>query len=245
MTEYQAGRYRIEILYEDNHLLVVRKPPNMAVQADSSGDLDIQTALKGYIKERYNKPGAVFLALCHRLDRPVGGVMVLCRTSKCAERLTRQFASHTVDKTYLCAVRGEVSGVQELSDFLLKDARGMVRVVDEGTPGAKLARLTATPLAHADGLTLMQVALHTGRSHQIRVQMAHSGHPLWGDNRYGDGRPGQQIALWATSLAIDHPTTGERLCFDCPPPDAAPWGLWRICVKDGIIEAQTCPGAKL
>ena len=238
MTEYQAGRYRIEILYEDNHLLVVRKPPNMAVQADASGDLDLQSALKGYIKEKYQKPGEVFLALCHRLDRPVGGAMVLCRTSKCAERLTRQFAQHTVDKVYLCAVEGELKDAISPVDYLVKDARGMVRVAGADEPGAKRACLTAAPLAAAGGLTLVRVELGTGRSHQIRVQMKHAGYPLGGDNRYGSGRPGQQIALWAAHLAFDHPTTHERLSFDCPVPEAQPWNIWRICANGGIIRAE-------
>lgn len=238
MTEYRAGRYRIGIIYEDNHLLVVVKPPNMPVQADSSGDLDMLTALKGYIKDKYAKPGEVFLGLCHRLDRPVGGVMVLCCTSKSAERLTRQFAQHTVDKVYLCAVRGAPESVLVLEDWLVKDAHGMVRVVAPDAPGAKLARLEATPLARAGELTLMQVRLFTGRSHQIRVQLSHAGYPLWGDNRYGGGQPGQQIALWATHLALDHPTQRDRRMFDCPPPEAEPWQRWRICVKDGIISAE-------
>ena len=164
MTEYQAGRYRIGILYEDNHLLIALKPQNMPVQADASGDLDMQSALKGYIKEKYNKPGDVFLALCHRLDRPVGGVMALCRTSKCAERMTKQFASHTVEKTYLCVVKGELNETINPEDYLLKDERGMVRVVSPDTKGAKRASLTAAPIAHADGLTLVKVELHTGRS---------------------------------------------------------------------------------
>lgn len=238
MTEYQAGKYRIGILYEDNHLLIALKPQNMPVQADASGDLDMQSALKGYIKEKYNKPGDVFLALCHRLDRPVGGVMALCRTSKCAERMTKQFASHTVEKTYLCVVKGELNETINPEDYLLKDERGMVRVVSPDTKGAKRASLTAAPIAHADGLTLVKVELHTGRSHQIRVQMAHAGYPLWGDNRYGDGRPGQQIALWAASLALDHPTTKQRICFDCPPPDMQPWNIWRISINDGIIDVE-------
>lgn len=238
MTEYRAGRYRIGIMYEDNHLLVAVKPPNMPVQADASGDIDMLTALKRYIKEEYSKPGEVFLGLCHRLDRPVGGVMVFGRTSKGAGRLTRQFMEHTVDKVYLCAARGAPEGALALEDWLVKDARGMVRVVEPDAPGAKYARLEAEPLARAGDMTLMKVRLFTGRSHQIRVQLSHAGYPLWGDNRYGGGQPGQQIALWAASLAFDHPTRHERLAFDCPPPDAEPWRRWRIRAKDGIISAE-------
>ncbi len=238
MTEFEAGKYRIPIIYEDNHLLIAVKPQNMPVQADSSRDIDLQSALKGYIKEKYQKPGDVYLALCHRLDRPVGGVMVLCRTSKSAERMTRKFAERTVQKTYLCVIEGELAGIIEPEDYLLKDNGGMVRVVDADVKGAKRASLTAAPLAYAHGLTLVKVELHTGRSHQIRVQMAHAGYPLWGDNRYGDGRPGQQIALWAANLAFDHPTTKEHMRFDCPPPDIMPWNIWSINISNGAIDVQ-------
>ena len=220
----RAGRFAVEVLYEDNHLLAVVKPPNLPVQADRSGDDDLLSILKRYIGNKYQKPGAVYLGLVHRLDRPVGGAMVFARTSKAASRLSAAFAAHAQDKRYLAVVQGALREPRSLTDYLLKDsATGMVRVVPEGTPGAKLARLDTQPLATRDGLTLIEVTLHTGRAHQIRVQHAHAGYPLWGDARYGGGRPGQQIALWAASLALEHPTRHERMQFTSAPPSEGAW----------------------
>ena len=166
----RAGRFEVEVLYEDNHLLVVVKPPNLPVQGDSSGDDDLLSIMKRYIGNKYQKPGNVYLGLVHRLDRPVGGVMVLARTSKAAARLSAAFADHAQDKRYLAVVRGDMPGERTLEDDLLKDgATGMVRVVPAGTPGSKHARLHTRPLAAREGLTLVEVALYTGRAHQIRV----------------------------------------------------------------------------
>ena len=218
-----SGRFEIGVLYEDNHLLVVVKPPNLPVQADSSGDPDLLSLLKGYIGNKYQKPGNVYMGLVHRLDRPVGGVMVFARTSKAAARLSRAFAEHSQDKRYLAVLQGELPAPRTLEDCLLKGADGMVRAVPRGTPGAKDARLYTEPVARQNGLTLTEVRLETGRAHQIRVQHAHAGFPLWGDARYGGGRPGQQIALWAYRLSFRHPTRDERLSFTALPPRAGAW----------------------
>lgn len=214
----------IPILYEDNHLLAVEKPANMPVQGDSSGDDDLLTLLKGYIKDKYNKPGDVYLGLVHRLDRPVGGAMVFARTSKAAARLSGQFSSHGAIKTYLAVAEGNAPG-GELEGFILKDeATGSSALVPENTCGAKSARLTYAPIAYRKGRTLVRVSLHTGRHHQIRVQLAGAGYPLWGDQRYNrDARPGQQIALWACSLEIEHPTLHTRLRFTSTPSG----GVWK------------------
>ena len=234
----RAGRFRIPILYEDNHLLICVKPPNLPAQADSSGDDDLLSALKRYIGEKYHKPGAVYLGLVHRLDRPVGGVMVFARTSKAASRLSAAFAEHTQDRRYLAVLQGETVEEKTLEDDLLKDsATGMVRAVPAGTKGAKHARLDTCPLAARDGLTLTRVTLYTGRSHQIRVQHAHAGYPLWGDARYGGGRPGQQIALWAYYLAFKHPTKDEIIKSVYPPPDS---GAWKAFKEEISEEASIC-----
>ena len=227
-----AGRFAIGVLYEDNHLLVVVKPPNLPVQADSSRDPDLLSILKDYIGHKYQKPGNVYLGLVHRLDRPVGGVMVFARTSKAAARLSQAFAGHAQDKRYLAVLQGALPEVRTLEDFLLKGGDGMVRVVSPETPGAKLARLETVPVAERDGLTLAEVRLHTGRAHQIRVQHAHAGLPLWGDARYGGGRPGQQIALWAWCLSFKHPTRDEQLRFACPPPDSGAWAAFRPIIEE-------------
>jgi len=220
----RAGGYAIDVLYEDNHLLAVVKPPNLPVQADRSGDDDLLSILKRYIGNKYQKPGAVYLGLVHRLDRPVGGAMVFARTSKAAARLSAAFASHEQDKRYLAVLQGELTRPLALEDWLIKDGRtGTVRVAPPGAEGAKPASLASTPLATRNGLTLCEVRLFTGRAHQIRVQHAHAGCPLWGDARYGGGRPGQQIALWAASLAVEHPTRRETLRFSAPPPASGAW----------------------
>ena len=223
----QSGKFAIPVLYEDNHLLAVEKPPNLPVQADRSGDDDLLSILKRYIGHKYQKPGAVYLGLVHRLDRPVGGAMVFARTSKAAARLSRAFAEHAQDKRYLAVLQGALDAPRLLEDDLLKDpATGTVRVVPAGAPGAKRARLRTAPLCVREGRTLAEVALYTGRAHQIRVQHAHAGLPLWGDARYGGGRPGQQIALWAAALAVEHPVRHEPLRFLSRPPASGAWAAF-------------------
>lgn len=220
----------IKIIYEDNHLLVVEKPVNIPTQEDASGDADMLGLLKADLKVRYQKPGNVFLGLVHRLDRPVGGVMVFAKTSKAASRLSDQIRRGQFKKVYLAVVHktpAEPSGT--LRHFLLKDrSTNMVRVVNEKTPGAKYAVLDYNILESRQGLSLVKINLHTGRSHQIRVQMAEIGHPLYGDQRYGTdvNRPGQQIALWAAELACEHPTLREEMVFESLPPGQYPWDLF-------------------
>ena len=222
MMEYYHG---VGVVYEDNHLLVVVKPPNMPTQADASGDPDLHSTMKQYIAEKYQKPGAVYLGLVHRLDRPVGGLVVLARTSKAADRLSEQVRQKTLARQYVAAVRGHAPKEAELNDWLLKDEKtNTVRAVRANTPGAKDAKLIYQKAGEADGLSLIRVKLFTGRSHQIRVQLSHSGCPIWGDARYGAGKPGEQIALWGAHLGMVHPTKKEEMHFTVlPPKDARPW----------------------
>lgn len=205
----------ISIVYMDNHALVAVKPPNMPSQADASGDPDIQTLLKNYVKEHYQKPGAVYLGLLHRLDRPVGGLMAFARTSKAAARLSEQLRTHSMRRSYHAVVQGNVPDAQRLEDTLQNS---------EGKN--QHAILTYDPIAHHGNLSLLHVHLETGRKHQIRIQLAKHGLPIWGDARYGGGQPGQQIALWGTGLSFAHPTTKELLSFAAAPPDAFPWSLF-------------------
>ena len=164
--------------------------------------------------------------------------MVFARTSKAASRLSEAFRSHEQDRRYLAVVEGEIPGERTLTDWLIKDGRtSMVRAVREETPGAKRAKLITRPQAVREGLTLTQVQLFTGRAHQIRVQHAHAGHPLWGDMRYGHGVPGRQIALWAYFLALEHPTRHERLCFISRPPRQGAWKLFGGEI-DRLIDAE-------
>lgn len=202
------------IVYEDNQVLVAVKPPNMLSQADHTGDTDILTVLKDYVKVRYNKPGRVYLGLVHRLDRPVGGLMVFARTSKAAGRLSEQMRQHTMGREYLCVVTGEVKDSFTLINYLVKDERlNKVVVCEADVRGAQQAVLHGECIARRQGTALCAIRLETGRSHQIRVQMAGIGAPLWGDNRYGAGIPGQQIALWGYKLTFEHPVTHEIMTF--------------------------------
>lgn len=217
------------VLYEDNHLLVVRKPVNVPVQADASGDDDLFSAMKRYIKEKYQKPGEVYLGLVHRLDRPVGGAMVFARTSKAAQRLTEQVKTRRMGRTYWAVVRGDPLKEGTLRHFLLKNERtNTTAAVPEGTPGAREAVLDYRVLGRREGLALCEIHLRTGRSHQIRVQFSSSGWPLWGDARYGNGRPGEQIALWGRYLDLEHPTQKTPMHFDCPPPEVPPFCLFTV-----------------
>ena len=219
----------IEIIYEDNHLLVVEKPRNMLSQGDITGDMDLHTLMKQYIKDEYNKPGNVYLGLVHRLDRPVGGVMVFAKTSKCASRLSAQIREKEFSKGYLAIIEGmpaKLSG--ELHHYLLKDkSSNITRAVSEGTRGAKPSVLRYKVLGHRDGLSLVEVDLITGRAHQIRVQFSTEGHAIYGDQRYGeDSRPGEQIALWAYKLGFKHPTKKDPLTFYAKPPSEYPWDMF-------------------
>ena len=211
----------MDILYLDNHLLVVDKPAGMLSQADRTGDLDVVTWAKAELKVRFDKPGNVFVGLVHRLDRPVSGVMVLARTSKAAGRLSDQFRRRAIDKRYLAVVEGELAGGGEVVDWLRKDEAGTVRRVKRGTEGAKEARLRWRQLASDARHTLLEVELMTGRAHQIRVQLAGMGTPIVGDLRYGASGPladGRGIALHAVRLTLEHPTRKDPMTWTSAPP---------------------------
>ncbi len=216
-----------EIVFEDNHLLVAVKPVNVPTQADESGDRDFLSWLKEDLKIRHHKPGNVFLGLVHRLDRPVGGIMVFAKTSKAAGRLSEQVRDRQFHKTYLAVVYGPLSEpAGRLRHYLFKDQQlNRVAVVPAAKPGAKEAILDYQTVATVAGMTLVKVNLLTGRSHQIRVQFAAIGHPLYGDQKYGADRnqPGQQIALWSAGLAFAHPVTKQGLTFQSLPPRQFPW----------------------
>ncbi|TVY11672.1 RluA family pseudouridine synthase [Paenibacillus cremeus] len=220
----------IPVLYEDNHVIVVVKPPNIPTQEDDSKDPDLLSLIKADLKVRHQKPGNVYLGLVHRLDRPVGGVMVFAKTSKAASRLSDAVRTRAIRKIYTAVVNGKPRDPQgQLRHHLIKDAKtNMVSVVPAGKAGAKEAILDYRVLGSLDGLSLVQVELHTGRPHQIRVQFMTIGCPLVGDQRYGSmhTKPGQQIALWSTELGFEHPVTKEELRFTSSPPRSFPWILW-------------------
>ncbi len=217
------------ILFEDNHLLVAVKPPNMLTQGDDTGDADMLSMLKAYIKEKYEKPGEVYLGLVHRMDRPVGGVLAFARTSKAAARLSEQVRTHALCREYVCVCEGEAATDQlTLVDYLVKDEKtNMVRVVPKYMRQGKEAVLHARVCARLDGQSLLAIRLETGRAHQIRVQLKNAGLPIFGDNRYGNGKPGQQIALWGMRLTLAHPITGQKMLFIAPPPEDGAFGKFK------------------
>lgn len=220
----------ITILYEDNHLLLVEKPVNIPVQEDSSQDRDLLTMLKEDIKIRYNKPGNVYLGLVHRLDRPVGGAIVFAKTSKAASRLSDMIRRRVIDRSYLTVVHGVPKQKRgQLVDYLYKDRqKNKVSVESSKHPEAKKAILDYEVIGSKNGFSLLAVKLHTGRSHQIRVQLKALGHPIYGDQKYGQEltKPGEQIALWAHTLHLEHPVKKEPLTVTSQPPNKFPWNLW-------------------
>jgi len=219
----------LKVLFEDNHIIVVEKPVNVPSQGDKTGDIDMLTIIKKYIKEKYNKPGDVYLGLVHRLDRPTGGVMVFARTSKSASRLSEQVRDKKMHKKYLCIVDGKMeSQTGSMRDFLLKNEKNNIsKVVKEGTKNAKEAVLDYEVVKYNDqiNMSVVKVDLHTGRHHQIRVQFASRGHSLSGDQKYGTRGRGKQLALWAYSLSFIHPTTKEELTFEDYPEIVGSWKI--------------------
>ena len=219
----------MKVIYEDNHIIVVEKKPNIPSQADKTGDIDMLTLVKDYIKKKYNKPGNVYLGLVHRLDRPVGGVMVFAKTSKAASRLSDQVRQRAFKKEYLAVVDGKIEDkVGTLEDYLYKDERNNIsKVVSENKKNAKFAKLDYEVLKYnkVKDLSLVRVNLHTGRHHQIRVQLSNFGHSIFGDQKYGTRGKGKQIALWSYLLIIEHPITKEKMTFKDLP---EPVGTWCI-----------------
>ena len=216
---------KLNILYEDNHIIVVIKPYNVPVQADSSNDLDMLTIIKNYIKEKYNKPGNVYLGLVHRLDRPVGGIMVFARSSKAASRLSKAFNEHSITKKYMAIVHGKVSEKEELVDYIEKDKNGNSFISKNG----KKAILDYELLQYnkENDCSLVSISLKTGRHHQIRVQFASRGHYLLGDQRYGV-LDNKQISLFSYYLSFEHPVTHEILEFKVMPKKENYWTLFTL-----------------
>lgn len=225
----------LKVLFEDNHIIVVEKKPNIPSQADKTKDVDMLTIVKQYSKEKYQKPGNVYLGLVHRLDRPVGGIMVFAKTSKAAGRLSNQVREKTFKKKYLAVVDGKVLPKQgSLEDYLYKDERNnKSKVVSQDKKNAKLAKLDYQVLTYHEvkDLSLLKIDLQTGRHHQIRVQLSHFGHSIFGDQKYGTRGQGKQIALWAYQLTFKHPITKEEMCFQDLP---EPVGTWCILKETSI-----------
>lgn len=223
-----------KILFEDNHLLVAVKPAGVLSQSDMTGSPDMLTLLKAYLVEKYKKPGEAYLGLLHRLDRPVRGVMVFAKTSKCAARISEQIRNRTVKKKYRAIVYGAFSEEKgEIRSYLLKNSKtNLVDVFDTKEKAPKDAkecfleyevigegRIAGVPVS------LLSVDLHTGRSHQIRAQLSSIGHPIVGDRKYGKGpnRFSGDILLESYHLEVDHPVSHERMVFEIPLSEEEPW----------------------
>ena len=218
----------INILYEDNHVLCVVNPANLPVQADNTKDEDLLTLVKQYLKEKYNKPGNVYLGLVHRLDRPVGGAMILAKTSKAANRLSESIRVRAIDKVYYAILDGVPKKQSDtLVDYLTKDTKTNMVSVTNAKVGKK-SILHYQVLATKNGHALVEIHLETGRPHQIRVQFASRNLPLVGDQRYNKNAKKVQIALWAVSLTFPHPTTKDKITIHSDPPEIWPWTEFEV-----------------
>lgn len=213
-----------EVIYEDNHLIAVCKKAGVPTQEDESNDPDLMNAVKTYLKEKYKKPGNVFLGLLHRLDRPVSGVVLFAKTSKAAKRLSLQFRERTVKKIYEAWVQGAMREAEEkiLVHYLSKDrAKNIVTAFDAPQKNALRSELRYKVIEQKNGNSRLETELLTGRSHQIRVQLSAIGHPIIGDVKYGahwSFQGGKAIALFAKSLSFSHPITKEEIKVQCHPP---------------------------
>ena len=185
---------KLKVIFEDNHIIVVEKPVNIPSQGDKTGDIDMISIIKDYLKEKYNKPGNVYLGLVHRLDRPVGGVMIFAKTSKAAARLSEQVREKIFKKTYLVIANGKL-------DYEVLKYNEEI------------------------DLSLLKINLHTGRHHQIRVQLSSRNHSIYGDQKYGGRGHGKQIALWAYQLEIEHPINKEKIKFTSVPKHIGSWKM--------------------
>lgn len=221
----------MQVVYEDNQILVVIKPHNQPSQKDESGDLDLLTEVKEYVKQKYNKPGEAFIGLVHRLDRPTGGLMVFARNSKSAERLSKQLQSHQMQKVYFAVVEGKIKyQSQSLVHYLKKDEKNnLVKICPALEEGAKKAELMFETLERNEKHSLLSVKILTGRSHQIRVQLASVGYPIYGDMKYNKNATKGNLALWAGKLEFTHPTTKEKMVFIASPDESKkPWSEFNI-----------------
>ena len=209
---------KINVIYEDNHIIVVEKKPNILCQSDYTKDLDLLTMIKDYVKEKYHKPGNVFIGLVHRLDRPVGGLMVFSRTSKSAKRLSEIIKKHEFTKKYLLVCYGKLDNCGVFEDYIAKkDKESYITNEKEG----KYSKLEYKVLARKGSLNLVEVNLITGRHHQIRLQFASRNCPLYGDQLYGK-QDKKQIALFAYYLKFKHPVKDDIMEFKLLPQG----GIW-------------------
>ena len=210
-------------VYEDNHIIVVNKNPGEIVQGDKTGDTPLSDIIKAYIKEKYNKPGNVFCGVVHRIDRPVGGLVIFAKTSKALTRLNDMLRKGEINKTYWALVEGKPGKDSDThKDYLVSDGRmHKTFIAKEGTPDAKESILQYSTVAKGDRYTLLEINLLTGRKHQIRAQLSAIGHPIKGDLKYGARRsnPDGGISLLARKIEFIHPVSKQPISLEAPLPD--------------------------
>ena len=217
-----ARKQHVNVIYEDNHILVAEKPVNIVSQADSTKDLDFLNICKNYIKNKYNKPGNVYLGLIHRLDRPVAGLMVFAKSSKAASRLSDQMRQRKIDKKYIAILQGTLNTIEDqLVSYIKKNPiKNISTVKTRSFEGAKKAILNYKLIRMEGRHSIVEVKLETGRPHQIRAQFSHIGHPILGDRKYGAKKEfnnNKGIALYSTHLSFKHPVKDEVMSFDLKP----------------------------
>lgn len=221
-----------QILYEDNHLLVINKKPGELVQGDETGDIPLVDSLKEFLKKRENKPGNVYLGLVHRIDRPTSGILIFAKTSKALSRMNEIFKTRDVQKTYWAIVQGKVEKEHDrLEHYLKKNQKNnKTTVFSNPAQDAKKAILEYRLLGSLDNYALLEVDLFTGRSHQIRAQLSFIGHPIKGDLKYGAKRsnPDGSISLHARRISFIHPVKNEEINITAPPPNDL---IWQECLK--------------
>jgi 23S rRNA pseudouridine1911/1915/1917 synthase len=226
---------KLEVLYEDNHLIAVNKGSSLLVQADDTGDTPLEEMVKQYIKEKYHKPGEAYLGVVHRIDRPVSGVVLFARTSKALERLNKLFSEREVKKTYWAIVKNKPDPLEAtLEHYILRNQKtNKSAAYVKEVQGSKLARLSYKLLASSERYYLLEIDLETGRHHQIRCQLAHIGCPIKGDLKYGFDRsnPGGGISLHSRSLSFKHPVKGDPLMFLADPPHDPLWDAFLKMMK--------------
>lgn len=217
----------MEVLYEDNHIIIVSKQSGEIVQGDKTGDVPLSATVAAYLKEKYNKPGNVFVGVTHRLDRPVSGVVLLAKTSKALERLNEMFRTNQIHKTYLAVVKNNPPAESaQLRHYIVRNEQlNRSRAFDKEVPGSKLAVLDYEHIASSDRYNLLKVHLHTGRHHQIRVQLSKIGCPIKGDLKYGAERsnPDGSISLHAYNIQFEHPVSHIQIDVTAPLPKDNLW----------------------
>jgi 23S rRNA pseudouridine1911/1915/1917 synthase len=218
-----------QLLFEDNHLIIVNKLPGQLVQPNNSGDVSLEEQIKLFLKFRHNKPGDAFLGVAHRIDRPVSGAVVFAKTSKALIRLNEMLKKHELKKTYWAIVKNQPPEQESvLTNYLLRNGKqNKTQVYNMPVDDAQLAELSYKIIAHSDKYFLLEINLHTGRHHQIRAQLAHLGCPIKGDVKYGDKRtmPDGSICLHARKVEFIHPVSKTEISITAPLPEC---GFWKV-----------------